>query len=187
MNEDQKKLLFNFWDKMGISSEYVKYFGIKTLDSKEYFELMMEFLGVIPDTAIGSLRTYFQNLEEFICRDVNRSLFFDDVAKPAGCGDYKVKLWRLNLDRYVTNNKNLNYFKPMGDFLYSEPKEFQCPEEGFLDRLHTQYKDNCFDEYCLQPLVFPVGKFLKEKYGFSINYNMIKVDKRGEVFKLVDE
>jgi hypothetical protein len=67
----------------------------------------------------------------------------------------------------------------MADFLYSNPEDFKCP--------HEDIDGSCFDEYCLEPLVFPVASYIFKKYGISINYNMIKADTNGNVFKLVAE
>jgi len=178
MNEKQKEALFGIWDKIGISRDHLKYLAIPSIDPKEYFNLMQEYLGVEPDTAIGSNRTYFQNLEEHIISDVNRKFFPDNAVKPSECGDYRLKLWRLNLDKFTNSIYGLTY-KLMADFLYSNPEDFKCP--------HEDIDGGCFDEYCLEPLVFPVGSYIFKKYGISINYNMIKADTNGNVFKLVAE
>jgi hypothetical protein len=181
MNEKQKEALFGIWEKIGISADHLKYLAIPSIDPKEYFNLIQEYLGIVPDSAIGSNRTYFQNLEEHIIRDVNRKFFPDNAAKPSECGDYKVKLWRLNLDKFTSFHYGFvgNTYKLMGDFLYSLPEDFKCPHED---------KDNsCFDEYCLEPLVFPVGKYIQKAYGISINYNMTQADSDGSMFKLASE
>jgi hypothetical protein len=181
MNEKQKQALFGIWDKIGISAEHLKYLGIPSIDPRVYFDLMQEYLGVEPDTAVGSNRTYFQNLEEHIISDVNRKFFPDNAVKPSECGDYRVKLWRLSLDKSTTMHFYMmgKHYKLLADFLYSYPEDFKCPQED--------KDESCFDEYCLEPLVFPVGGYLFKKYGISVNYNMIKADTNGNVFKLVAE
>lgn len=181
MNEKQKQALFGIWEKIGISADHLKYLAIPSVRPNEYFDLIQEYLGIVPDSAIGSNRSYYQNLEEHILRDVNRKFFPDNAVKPSECGDYKVKLWRLNLDKFATANLGLsgNSYKLMVDFLYSLPEDFKCP--------HEDSDEGCFDEYCLEPLVFPIGRYIQKAYGLSINYNMIKADSDGHIFKLVSE
>jgi hypothetical protein len=181
MNEKQKEALFGIWDKIGISANHLKYMGISSIDPKEYFNLMQEYLGIVPDTAIGSNRTHFQNLEEHIISDVNRKFFPDNAVKPSECGDYKVKLWKLNLDKFTSFHYGFmgNTYKLTGEFLYNYPEDFKCP--------HEDKDESCFDEYCLEPLVFPVGDYIFKKYGISINYTMTLADTDGHIFKLVKE
>jgi hypothetical protein len=184
MEDSQKRALFNVWNTLGISTKNAKYIGVSFESQSEFLSLLQEFLGITP-VEVGSNRAIFDNLEDYIVKDVNQYIISNPSLYPSLCGEYKVRLFKINLSKDMTSPHFLNispFYIVNAEFFYSMNLDFECPTPPDVED-----DSACFDDTCIYPVVSQVGRYILNKYGFKVFYDVDYQNSNSPLWKLIRE